>query len=554
MKIGEKIEDRYIIQQQLGPETYIVMNLLSGIKWILKALPSLDKDDILKFLQKIRHPALPRIFETFEIEQKPYYLLEYIEGPTLLELCEKHGGKIPFLNACDYMARISRTLYFLHSQNAMTLLHLDIKPGNIILSKNSLPCLIDYGSLKILTTVQPQEDGIHRSMIFGTPGYAPPEMMEGKAPMEQSDIYMVGMTLYRLITGQEPDMSIQSDSRQWTSTVPAIVARTIQKCTMNRPEDRYGNASELACDLETACNTTLSYDTFPNKEFSKTALLQESLTDMPYHPGYKKVLDDPDRFCEKKHISRNRILCIWNNSQFAVELSSVIAKQGKKVLIIDADLLAPGVDLLLEIKDSQSKASKAIFSNNGLADLMEEFARNRISSETIRMFAQKTSIEGLYCLCGDYRMEDYEYYSTDGLVEIIKTASSGFDHVIVSCGKFIYDEFTCAAQISANRVIIPITANSMQFREFNRYINFLTGRKQLEREKIIFVAFDYMSSEDLSFGTCDELCDGLFFGTVSYSSKRRMLQGTKKPYVNVMESKIEKQYLGILKKAAILAP
>jgi hypothetical protein len=323
---------------------------------------------------------------------------------------------------------------------------------------------------------------------------------------------------------------------------------------MNRPEDRYGNASELASDLEAACNTTLCYDTFPNKEFSKSAVFQESLIDTEYFPDKREEKDNPDRFKGKKNVLRNRILCIWNNSQFAVELSSVIAKQGKKVLIIDADLLAPGVDLLLEIKDPPDKSNRSIFTNNSLADLMEEFARNRISYETIRMFAKKTSIEGLYCLCGDYRMEDYEYYSTEGLVEIIKTAASGFDHVIISCGKFIYDEFTCAAQISANRVIVPITANSMQFREFNRYINFLSGRKQLEREKIVFVAFDYMSSEDLSFGTCDELCNGLFFGTVSYSSKRRMLQGTKRPYVNVMEPKIEKQYLGILKKAAILIP
>ena len=554
MKIGDIIEERYIILQQLGPETYIAASLASGIKWIVKALPSLEKNDILQFLQKIRHPALPRIFETFGIEQKPYYLLEYIEGPTLLELCEKHGGKIPFLNACEWMARISRTLYFLHSQNSLTLLHLDIKPGNIILSKNSIPCLIDYGSLRIIPTSCPPEESTYRNAVFGTPGYAPPEMIEGKTPTEQCDIYMIGMTLYRLITGQEPEISMQTDPRQWTSTVPAVVARTIQRCIMNRPEDRYGNASELACDLEAACNTTLCYETFPNKESSKSAVFQEPLIEAVYFPEKREEKGEPDRFKGKKNVLRNRILCIWNNSQFAVELASVIAKQGKKVLIIDADLLSPGVDLLLEIKDSPDKSNRPIYGNNSLADLMEEFAKNRISSETIRMFAKKTSIEGLYCLCGDYRMEDYEYYSTEGLVEIIKTAASGFDHVIISCGKFIYDEFTCAAQISANRVIVPITANSMQFREFNRYINFLTGRKQLDREKIVFVAFDYMSSEDLSFGTCDELCNGLFFGTVSYSSKRRMLQGTKRPYVNVMEPKIEKQYLGILKKAAILIP
>ncbi len=561
MEIGARIDDRYIVQQQLGENTYIVVNISSGVKWILKALPLLTTNETVQFLQRIRHPSLPRIFETFKIEADTYYLLEYIEGSTLLDLCKKNGGKLPCLNACEYMAKLSRTLYFLHSQNRIALLHLDIKPSNIIISKNNLPCLIDYGTLQPLKKQEQDQDDDScqkkiinpDSLIYGTPGYTPPEIIQGRVPTEQSDIFMVGMTLMRLITGQEPDPSLQLDWKSWISMMPTIVAKTIQKCIMNNPEDRYGNASELACDLEAACNNSLCYEMFPNKEHSITATFKDSALNGEYNLENPLSENNTGKHKEKIRNVQNRVLCVWNNASFAAELSSVLAKIGKKVLIIDADLLSPGIDLLLDIKDSFNKKDRVLLGNSSLADLMEEFAKKRLSNETIRMCARKTSMETLSCLCGDYRMEDYEYYSTEGLVEIIKTASTGFDYVVVSCGKFIFDEFTCVSQICADRIFVPIIANSIQFREFNRYIHFLAGRKQLEREKILFVAYDYMGNEDLSFGTCDELCNGAFIGAVSYSTKRRMMQGTKKPYINAMESKIEKQYLGIIKKAAILA-
>lgn len=549
MKIGTKIEDRYIVQEQLGNDTFIVMNLFSGVKWILKSMPSLVKKETIELLQKIRYPSLPRIFEMFEIENQTYFLLEYIEGISLSEQCRKNGGKLSYLNSCDYMAIISRTIYFLHTQNNISLLHLDIKPGNIILTKNNLPCLIDYGTARNFSDHADMKSLEYS--FYGTPGYAPPEMVQGMKPSEQSDIFMIGMTLFRLISGIEPNTSLKVEAKLLTSMMPAEIAKIISRCIMNNPNDRYGNASELAYDLEIACNTTLSHDTYHGRESGAQAMFEEPAGDSEYNT---KISDDNEKrneFRGKKKNSQNRIICVWDNNQFAVELSYVLARQKKKVLLIDVDLLSPGIDLLVELRDNVRKSSRSLLGDNSFSDLMEEYAKKRLNIETIKMFAQKTQLETLACLCGNYRMEDYEYYSTEGLVEIIKTASMGFDFVIISCGKFIYDEFTCVALICADKIFIPINANGMQFREFNRYINFLAGRKQLEREKILFVGYDYHPNEDLSQGTCDELCGGSFIGIVSYSQKRRMMQGTRKPYISVMETKIEKQYLKIIKKAEL---
>lgn len=545
MKIGSKIDDKYFVQEQVGNDTFIVVNISSGIKWVLKHLPLLTSTQTIKLLQIIRHPSLPRIFETYIIDDRQYFLLEYIEGITLLELCEKKGGKLSYFDACEYMACVSRTINFLHSQSS-TILHLDIKPNNIVLSNNNLPCLIDYGTARNMQS-NDTDDKDFSYEIYGTPGYAPLELLQGKIPDEKCDIFMIGMTLIRIITGNEPNPNLQLDTKSLTSMMPASVAKIILRCIMNNPQDRYSNAGELAYDLEVACNTTLSYDTFANREFSPISILN----DKDMKAEYKLDSDNKDikinEYHGKRKNANNRIFCVWDNCQFAAEISSALANQKKKVLLIDADLLTPGIDLLVDIKEVIPSVNRNVIGNSTLADLMEEYSKKRLSNESIRMFAQKTSIDNLSCLCGNYRMEDYEYYSTDGLVEIIKTASLGYDYVVISCGKFIYDEFTCVSLICADMVFIPITANTIKFREFNRYINFLIGRKQLEREKIAFIGFDYQSNEDLSFGTCDELCQGAFAGIISYSQKRRMMQGAKKPYVSAMESKIEKQYLRIIK-------
>ncbi|MHB1485160.1 MAG: protein kinase domain-containing protein [Saccharofermentanales bacterium] len=550
MKTGIKIDDRYIVQEQLGKETFLVMNVFSGVRWILKSMPLLVKKETIELLQKIRHPSLPRIFEMIDVDNITYFLLEYIDGISLSEHCRESGGKLSYINACEYMATISRAIYFLHTQNSISLLHLDIKPGNIILMNNNLPCLIDYGTAQDLNGRTNGKSEVNS--FYGTPGYAPPEMIQGMKPTEQSDIFMIGMTLFRLVSGIEPNASLRIEAKLLTSMMPAAIAKIISRCVMNDPGDRYGNAGELAYDLEIACDTTLSHDTYQGRECGFQAVLEDTAAAREYNHSISADKENRSEFKGKRKNSQDRVICIWDNSQFAVELAYVLAKQKKKVLLMDVDLLSPGIDLLVELRDNVSKNSSSLLGDNSFSDLMEEYAKKRMNIDTIRMFAQKTQIETLSCICGNYRMEDYEYYSTEGLVEIIKTASMGYDFVVISCGKFIYDEFTCVAQICADKIFIPINANGMQFREFNRYINFLSGRKQLESEKILFVGFDYHPNEDLSHGTCDELCNGSFIGIISYSQKRRMMQGTRKPYINAMESKIEKQYLKIIKKSELL--
>lgn len=549
MDAGTKIDDRYIVKERISNETYIVENIVSKARWILKALPQLSDSETINILQKVRHPSLPRIFEVLEIGDIKYYLIEHIEGLSLLELTNRNNGKLPYIDACGYMGAVARILFFLHSQVGETILHLDIKPSNILITENNLTCLIDYGNLEKIS----MKSSNNTNMFYGTLGYAPPEMINGDALTVQSDIFMVGMTLYRIITGLEPEISLSIDQKSLISTMPAAVSRIIAKCIMNEPGDRYSNMSELSCDLEHVCSKTLKHNVYPSIEFGTVSIEEsrnENACEYKQNMVMKSDRDHKNRDV-KKNTEKRKIICIWDNAQFAAEFSYMIARQDKKVLIIDANLLSPGIDLLLDIKDEALKDNcrKAV---SNLSDLMEEHSKKRLNADTVKLFSYKTKVDNLNCICGNYRMEDYEYYSTEGLVEIIRSASEYYDFVIVSCGKFIYDEFTCVSLICSDMVIIPIIASSNNFREFNRYINFMGARKQLNPDNVSFVCFDYQADEDFSYGICDELCNGKFAGVIPYSKRRRTMQGNSKPYTGSMESKMEKKYMSLLKKMFLI--
>jgi serine/threonine protein kinase len=554
MNKGERIAGRYIILKNLGHDTYLAENAHSGVRWIMKAMPHLKDPHLIELLRKMRHPTLPRIFEEIQWEGNSFYILEYIEGETLADLLEKNQGKMESIRACHYISQVARTLYFLHTQPDQTILHLDIKPSNILLTPDQKCCLLDYGSMHLIRRGTGCSEELESKMqITCTLAYAPPEVIKGEEFCVQSDIYMAGVTLLRLISGKEREYALDIDFGNELKDVPTTVSRIIRKCTMNQPSDRYSNAGELAADLENCCETTLSVDACPFSEYHPIELL-DSRNNTAIISSDTRIESDhklPPSSLKVKKIGEKKVICVWDQAQFAVEMGYVLAKQGRSVLLVDANLLSPEIDLLIDLYDEKKEKNPIHSSGNCLSDLMEENVKNRLNPDTMKVFARKCKTENLFCICGDYRMEDYEYYSTEGFVNIIRTASVSFDYIILSCSKFIYDEFTCVSLICADILLIPIIANSIYFREFNRYIHFMSGRKQLNLHKLYFVGYEYQSGEDFSYGMCDELCSGRFIGSISYSQRRRMMQGSSKTYISAMESKIEKQYLHIIRKMDI---
>lgn len=151
-------------------------------------------------LRKINHPNVVKVRDEFEENGTAYYVMDFVRGKSLDEM--QHYGELNEKRSVQYINQVLAALEAVHN---VDILHLDIKPSNVMVDDNNSVVLIDFGASKRVA----DDDGKSLSLstgLAGTPGYAPLEQMSGKRELigKHSDIYAVGATLYKLITGITP--------------------------------------------------------------------------------------------------------------------------------------------------------------------------------------------------------------------------------------------------------------------------------------------------------------------------------------------------------------
>ena len=148
----------------------------------------------------LHHPGIVRVTDVFEENDTAYYVMDYIDGKSLKEIVDKEGA-LSESRALGYIRQVADALEYVHAHHR---LHLDIKPGNIMIDGEDRAVLIDFGASKQYDEV----NGENTSTLLGqTPGYAPPEqcVCEGISSFSAStDIYSLGATLYCLLQGSRP--------------------------------------------------------------------------------------------------------------------------------------------------------------------------------------------------------------------------------------------------------------------------------------------------------------------------------------------------------------
>jgi formylglycine-generating enzyme required for sulfatase activity len=155
-------------------------------------------------LSRLHHEGIISVLEVFPANNTLYYAMEYIEGPSLQEYIQQNGP-LPLNQGLVLANKIGDALSFMHRQR---MLHLDLKPGNIMLRNDMTPVLIDFGLSK-----QYNESGMPESSTTigaGTQGYAPIEQTDyhgGRDFPVTIDIYAYGATLYKMFTGNKPPVA-----------------------------------------------------------------------------------------------------------------------------------------------------------------------------------------------------------------------------------------------------------------------------------------------------------------------------------------------------------
>src|SRR5262249_7896917 len=139
-----------------------------------------------------------QIFAVGEHDGQPFFSMEYLEGGSL---SQKIAGKPqPDRQAAQWMETLARAMHYAHERG---LVHRDLKPGHIVLTKDGVPRITDFGLAKRLAGSTAQT---WSQPVVGTPSYISPEQAAGKSDeiSSLSDVYALGAILYELLTGQAP--------------------------------------------------------------------------------------------------------------------------------------------------------------------------------------------------------------------------------------------------------------------------------------------------------------------------------------------------------------
>ena len=220
-------------------------------------------------LASLRHPNLPRVSDHFAVgEQGQYLIMDFIEGEDLRQRMERMGT-VTEDDAVMVGAAMCDALSYLHSRKP-SILHRDIKPGNVKITPDGNIYLVDFGLAKLVQGTQATTTGA-RAM---TPGYSPPEQYGTARTDPRTDIYSLGATLYEALTGMIPEdgLARAMDNAQLTPLrkrnprVSRRLAAAIEKAMAVDPADRFQNAEDFKKALLSARSRTER----PTGEFTVT--------------------------------------------------------------------------------------------------------------------------------------------------------------------------------------------------------------------------------------------------------------------------------------------
>ncbi len=201
-------------------------------------------------LGSLSHPNLPRIYDSFSEGGRSYLVMDFIEGQTLHKILkESNGQPLPVAQVLLYANQLCDVLSYLHQQNPPIIFR-DIKPTNIMVTKNGHIFLIDFGIARFFKEGQEQD-----TILLGSPGYAPPEQHGLAQTSPRSDLYGLGATLHYCLTGRDPYYSVDHFTfpsvRQSNPQVPIELDQLIQRMVARDEWERPANALEVLQTLQT---------------------------------------------------------------------------------------------------------------------------------------------------------------------------------------------------------------------------------------------------------------------------------------------------------------
>jgi len=273
MTTPQHLSDRYEVGEILGfggmSEVHLARDLRLhrdvAIK-VLRADLARDPSFYLRFRREaqnaaaLNHPAIVAVYDTGEAETPtgplPYIVMEYVDGVTLRDIVHSEGP-MPPKRAIEVIADACQALNFSHQHG---IIHRDVKPANIMISKAGAVKVMDFGIARAIADAG--NPVTQTAAVIGTAQYLSPEQARGVKVDSRSDVYSLGCVLYELLTGEPPFVGdtpvavayqhVREDpvppSARHAGISPELDA-VVLKALAKNPDNRYQTAAEMRADL-----------------------------------------------------------------------------------------------------------------------------------------------------------------------------------------------------------------------------------------------------------------------------------------------------------------
>ncbi len=273
MTTPQHLSDRYELGEILGFGGMSEVHLARDVRLhrdvavkVLRADLARDPSFYLRFRREaqnaaaLNHPAIVAVYDTGEAETAtgplPYIVMEYVDGVTLRDIVHNDGPIEP-RRAIEIIADACQALNFSHQHG---IIHRDVKPANIMMSKSGAVKVMDFGIARAL-----HDGGVsvtQTAAVIGTAQYLSPEQARGETVDARSDVYSLGCVLYEVLTGEPPFVGdspvavayqhVREDPVPPSERNPALspeLDAVVLKALAKNPDNRYQSAAEMRTDL-----------------------------------------------------------------------------------------------------------------------------------------------------------------------------------------------------------------------------------------------------------------------------------------------------------------
>lgn len=255
LKVGDLIDGKYKILNEIGrggmSTVYLAINEKANKPWAVKEVRKngISNRELVKqslmveinLLKKLKHKGLPSIVDIIDQQDNYLIVMDYIEGITLENIMQEEGVQ-PQEKVVDWAIQLCDVLQYLHTRKP-AIIYRDMKPSNIMLRSDGSVVLIDFGTAREF-----KERHVEDTTCLGTQGYAAPEQFGGMGQTdERTDIYSLGATMYRLVTGHNPSEPPYEmyPITHWNPRLSTGLEGIIAKCTSKDPKSRYQSVQEV---------------------------------------------------------------------------------------------------------------------------------------------------------------------------------------------------------------------------------------------------------------------------------------------------------------------